>query len=243
MEHYSSSEEALTTTGMQEVVTNLMVTKIEVREERHPDVVKHVHPKHVQVVRVPLETGEIAAARQFLLNILRQVIVKLISVKVLFLHCEAVLIIKLAQACLFPCSLPLLISRFHAHYLCWLAVFQSEIVSRGLAIAWHFFKKAVSSFFGSPSLRQARPIYGICRNLEVISNEEIKEKSAVVLPIEPWDLLCYGGIRRYTTVIPVFWLLILYLTIKRDWIQATSRNASRFTDICNSDLWNARYLS
>ena len=60
-----------------------MVSKIEVREEHHPDVVKHVHPRHVEVIRVPLPTGEIAHARQFLISVLRHVITRLVSVKVL----------------------------------------------------------------------------------------------------------------------------------------------------------------
>lgn len=68
--------------GMQEVVTNLMTARIEVREEGHPDVVKHVHQRHVQVVVVPLSNGPIAEARASLLHVLRDIINRLVSLRV-----------------------------------------------------------------------------------------------------------------------------------------------------------------
>lgn len=59
-----------------------MTARIEVREETHPDVVRHVHPRHVQMIVVPLSNGLIAEARANLLHLLRDVINKLISLKV-----------------------------------------------------------------------------------------------------------------------------------------------------------------
>lgn len=66
----------------QEVVSNLMISKIEVREDSHPDVVKHVHPRHVEIIRVPMATGEIEQTRSFLCNVLRDCIAKLVNMKV-----------------------------------------------------------------------------------------------------------------------------------------------------------------
>lgn len=68
---------------VQEVVTNLMAARIEVREDTHPDVVQHVHPRHVQMIVVPLSNGLIAEARSSLLHVLREVINRLISLKVI----------------------------------------------------------------------------------------------------------------------------------------------------------------
>lgn len=60
-----------------------MATRIEVREETHPDVVRHVHPRHVQVVKVSLsDDGTLAAARGCLLHLLRRCINKLVGLKV-----------------------------------------------------------------------------------------------------------------------------------------------------------------
>ena len=67
---------------MQEVVTNLMAARIEVREEDHQDVVKHVHPRHVQTIVVPLSDGLIAEARGGLLHLLRDIINRLVSLRV-----------------------------------------------------------------------------------------------------------------------------------------------------------------
>ena len=51
--------------ALKEVVTNLMTTRIEVREEDHPDVVKHVHQRHVQVIVVPLSCCETSLTASF----------------------------------------------------------------------------------------------------------------------------------------------------------------------------------
>lgn len=59
-----------------------MVSNIEVREDTHPDVVKHVHPRHVQIIRVPLAEGHVSETRSLLLNVLREVIVRLVGLKV-----------------------------------------------------------------------------------------------------------------------------------------------------------------
>lgn len=67
---------------MQEVVTNLMTTKIEVREEDHPDVVRHVHPRHVRTVVVPSGGGLQGELRNSLLSLIRDVIRYLVSLKV-----------------------------------------------------------------------------------------------------------------------------------------------------------------
>ena len=68
--------------GMQEVVTNLMTARIEVREEGHPDVMEHVHKRDVRVVVVPLSNGLIAEARSSLLHLLRDIINRLVSQRV-----------------------------------------------------------------------------------------------------------------------------------------------------------------
>lgn len=59
-----------------------MVSRIEVREENHPDVVRHVHPRHVEVIKVSLAAGELAEVRNDLLRFLRNVIGRLVSLKV-----------------------------------------------------------------------------------------------------------------------------------------------------------------
>ena len=67
---------------MQEVVKNLMITQIEVREETHPDVVRHVFPRDIQVIKVPLANEDLADARISLLHVLRDIISHLIGLKV-----------------------------------------------------------------------------------------------------------------------------------------------------------------
>lgn len=69
-------------TCVQEVVTNLMISRIEVREETHPDVVRHVHPRHVEVVTVSLTGGELADVRGQLIGILRKIINQLVRAQV-----------------------------------------------------------------------------------------------------------------------------------------------------------------
>lgn len=64
-------------------MSNLMTSRIEVREEHHPDVIKHVHPRHVQVVLVPLSDSQIAEARNSLLHLIREIINRLVSLKVI----------------------------------------------------------------------------------------------------------------------------------------------------------------
>ena len=68
--------------AMQEVVTNLMTARIEVREEGHPDVMQHVHKRDVQTIVVPLSNGLIAEARSSLLHVLRDIINRLVSLRV-----------------------------------------------------------------------------------------------------------------------------------------------------------------
>ena len=67
---------------VQEVVKNLMITRIEVREETHPDVVRHVFPRDIQVIKVPLANEDLADARISLLHVLRDIISHLIGLKV-----------------------------------------------------------------------------------------------------------------------------------------------------------------
>ena len=67
---------------MQEVVKNLMITRVEVREETHPDVVRHVFSRNIQVIKVPLANEDLADARISLLHVLRDIISHLIGLKV-----------------------------------------------------------------------------------------------------------------------------------------------------------------
>lgn len=59
-----------------------MASRIEVREENHVDVVRHCHPRHVEVIIVPLANGLTGEVRNNLLHILGRIIAKLRKLQV-----------------------------------------------------------------------------------------------------------------------------------------------------------------
>eukprot|EP00884_Botryococcus_braunii_P021369 jgi/Botrbrau1/7916/Bobra.9_2s0084.1 len=67
--------------AMQEVLTNLMIARIEVRGEADPDVAPHVHHRQVETVVVS-PSAELSYCRDTLLALIRSVISRLVALKV-----------------------------------------------------------------------------------------------------------------------------------------------------------------
>ena len=67
--------------GLQEVLTNLMISGVEFRSEQDPDVRRHVHPRMVQEVIVQA-SNEVGECRQWLMQTLTALLTKLMNVKV-----------------------------------------------------------------------------------------------------------------------------------------------------------------
>ena len=58
-------------------IWNLRATQIEVREDHHPDVMRHVHPRLGEVITVPLRTTRVAGLQKEVLGFIRGLIAAL----------------------------------------------------------------------------------------------------------------------------------------------------------------------
>lgn len=67
--------------GLQEVITNLMIARIQVRGEADPDVAPHVHHRQVETVLVS-PSPELGYCRDTLLALLRSVISRVVALRV-----------------------------------------------------------------------------------------------------------------------------------------------------------------